>query len=147
MPAPAFYGTIADVRTLTGVQPKHLDFDLDPDPTASLDAWIDARLRAATSLINGDRNRDYRAEEDDPVNPVPIPLGIHDIAVRMVGNLISIIQQRRANPVVRVDDFAVDLPTDVVMTKAIRMELRLFPAKPRFRFRRMKTTEELEGEA
>ena len=117
------YGSVKSVRTYAGITPQTLDLGSDVD----LDMWIENKLTVATDLINRNRNRDFKAEGD-------VPPAIHDIANRMVWNLITSIQQRRASPVVRVDDFTVEHPEQAMLTKGILQELRQFPRKLEVRF-------------
>lgn len=137
-----FYSSVKDVLEYTGVRPEDLgikDFvPPDEEKTADekLEEFIEARLVEIKNLIDVDRNRDYHSEVDSGRRD-EIPPGIHHIALRIMKNLLGQAVVSRSTPIVRVDDFTIKMVEDQVFTKAIREDLRVYLAKPRFRFMRI----------
>lgn len=118
----AVYSSVSAVKQYTGL----IYTDLGLDDEAALDTLIEEWLEEAKSLIDGDRNRDYDADGS-------VPKGIHNIALRIVGNMASVAVMKRQTPVVMNDDFTNNIATDMIFTDSIKRDLRRFPAKPRFR--------------
>lgn len=129
-----FYSTIEDVKKYTGIKPKDLSIT-----ETELNSLIEKWLAGVKSLIDADRNRNYTEEGN-------VPAGIDLIALRMASNLVAIAVVRRDTPIVRVDDFNIQLVRDEIFTEPILRDLSRFPAKPRFRLMRVRTTAEIEEE-
>lgn len=114
------YSSVDEVIQYTGVRPE--DFGVDaPELISTLTKW----LEEATDLINQDRGRDYEAEGQ-------VPSGIHHIAKRIVGNMVSVVMVRRESPVVKYNDWNINLVKDDVFTSAIKKDLKMYPRKARF---------------
>lgn len=128
MPEITFYSTAEDVISYTGVEPKDLGLDSEANLKLLLEKW----LTEIKSLIDADRNRDYLAEGT-------VPAGIDNIAKRIASNLVAIAVVRRDTPIVRVDDFNIQIVRDEIFTEPIQKDLSRFPAKPRFRLMRVNT--------
>ncbi len=110
------YGTAADVRTMTGIRASDFKFDTDEE----LDTWLDARLTEIAVLIDKDRNRsDWSAQGWLPA--------IDMIANRWCAEFVRFVQASRDSPIVRVDDFNVEMPKDTVPGKGVLRDLRRFP--------------------
>lgn len=69
-----------------------------------------------------------------------IPEGIHNIAMRMCGNMVALAFSRRESAVIRVDDLSVKVAMDQILTSEIQKELKNYPAKANFRLMRIDTT-------
>lgn len=124
-----FYSTAQDVIDFTGILPGDLNLvDISGGDTASeqLVTIIEGWLEEVKDLIDRDRNRDYAAESPD------IPPGIHFIAKRIAANMVAQAVLRRDSPIIRINDYAVKMVSDEVFTPAIRRDLAVYPAKPRF---------------
>jgi len=124
-----FYSSVEDVVRTTGVRYEDLGFEND----LTLRQWIADRLEEIKDLVDQDRNRDY-AQEAAAGDRDKVPPGIHGIALRIMSNLIGQAIVRRTSPIVRVDDLAIRITEDQVFTKAIKDDLKRYPAKPRFSF-------------
>ena len=130
-PGELYYSNSDEVIAYTGIRPADLGLEDDEALAARLVAW----LVQAKDLIDRDRNRDYHVE-------TAIPSGIHNIALRLVANMLAQARIRRDTPIVRVDDFAIRMVDDTVFTRAIQTDLRRYPAilpAPRFRIMRIPT--------
>jgi hypothetical protein len=97
-----------------------------------LEDLVRAWLVEAKDLIDQDRNRDYHQEVAQGVRS-QIPPGIHNIAKRIVANMLALAILRRETPVVKIDDFSIRMVEDQILTRAIKQDLARYPAKPRFR--------------
>lgn len=113
-----FYSTAEDVIQSTGIRAADLNFKNEND----LKEWIEKRLVEIKDLIDRDRNRDYHEEGD-------VPPGIDAIALRIMSNHVGHAVLRRTTPIIRVDDFTIKMVEDSVFTKAIKDDLKRYPAK------------------
>ena len=118
------YGSAEDVIRLTGIRPGDLNFEGDGATTAEaqLTDWIESRLAEIKVLIDTDRNRDDWEEQGW------LP-AINSIANRWCAEHIRFAMAHRSSPIVRVDEFQIEAPTDHVPGKGILNDLRRFPRK------------------
>ena len=128
-----YYSTPEDVIQYTGIQPGDLNLeDDDPegeDPKTAADkrtALLEKWLKQITSLIHGHQKMNY-LELVDNEELEEVPAGIHNIAMRMAANMVGQAVLRRETPIVKIDDFAVKMVSDAVMTKDIRTDLKELP--------------------
>lgn len=121
MPDEEFYGSVSDVKVLTGIHYGDLGFESD-DEEDGLDKWIEARLAEIKILIDRDRNRDDWEDQG-------WLLAIDGIANRWCAEHIRFAMAHRDSPIVKVDDYTVELPTDEVPGKGILADLRRFLRK------------------
>lgn len=115
------YSSVESLKAYTNI--KYNDLGLDND--AALTSLLTEFLEEAKSFIDNDRNRDYEDEDE-------VPAGINNIARRIAANMVSQAILKRQTPIIHHDDFEQDVSMDEVFTKAIRKDLKRFPAKPRF---------------
>ncbi len=135
------YSSPKKVIEYTGVRPQ--DFGLEDElneneevvETAEekLESIIEGWLEQVKDLIDHDRNRDYH-EEVEAGKRDKVPPGIEFVALRMAANMVAQANLRRQTPIVRHDDFSVDMVEDKVFTNAIKRDLARFPYKPNFKF-------------
>ncbi len=130
-----FYSTPQEVRVYTGVDANALGLKSE----AELDKQIVTWLKHAKAFIDADRNRDFAADGT-------IPLTIHNIAMRMVANLIRGAERNRNKSVVSfdADGGANELVPDeaTMMSKSIREDLYRIPRVPDIRIRAFRQLEE-----
>jgi len=124
------YSTPEKVISYTGVRPQDFYLEDDGEKTAEekLKEMIEGWLLQVKDLIDADRNRDYNKEVDEGKRE-KVPPGIENIALRMAANMVAQAQLRRETPIVRHDDYSVDMVEDKVMTNAIKNDLARFPFK------------------
>jgi hypothetical protein len=122
------YSTPEDVIRFTGSRPQDFGFTTP----AQLEDLVRAWLVEAKDLIDQDRNRDYHQEVVQGVRAL-IPPGIHNIAKRIVANMLALAVLRRETPVVKIDDFTIRMVEDQIFTRAIKQDLAKYPRKPGFR--------------
>jgi len=127
------YSSVTQVINYTGIRPE----DLGLETSCELEVIIHGWLVDIKNFIDEDRNRDYYIENK-------IPSGINNITLRICANMIAQSQLRRDTPLVKIDDFNIQMVEDKIFTEAIRRDLSRFPAKPRFRMLRVGV--EKEGE-
>lgn len=128
------YSSPAEVIHFTGTRPE----DLGLATVSELEILISSWLVAAKDLIDRDRNRDYHAEVAAGRRTV-VPPGIGNIAMRIVANMAALAVLRRETPVVKVGDYTIRMAEDDIFTGSIRKDLKLYPALPRIRMRRVDT--------
>ncbi len=110
------YGSVANVRTITGLRPGDVGFGTDEE----LDTWLQLKLDEIAVSIEKDRNRtDFAAEGWLPV--------VDGIADRWGAAFVRFVMANRDSPIVRVDDFSVEMPEDNVPGKSLWKELRQIP--------------------
>lgn len=138
-----FYSTPQDVILFTGIKP--VDFDLEDDlgtdvghltADEKLVEMLSGWLVGIKSYIDQNRNRDY-AQDVLSGTLTEVPPGIHNIAMRAAANMVAISQLRRETSVQRVD-IATRLKSDEVWTQALKDDLALYPAIPRFHIARVR---------
>lgn len=59
-----------------------------------------------------------------------VPDAVHSCAERMVANLVALAIQRRVTPLVKVDDFSVQLSSDEIFTRTLKDDLRPWRRRP-----------------
>lgn len=127
------YSTVGEVKRYTGVKPKTVGFE--ETDTNGLDAQLVKWLENAKSLIDTETGRDFHGELAAG-RITEIPPAIHDIATRIVRNLIAQAQMSRQGPIIQVDEYRQRVVDDTVMTRAILRDLQRHVAKtssqPRF---------------
>lgn len=110
------YGNAADVRRITGLKPGDIGFGTDTE----LDTWLAARLDEIAVLIDRDRNR---SDWDDQ----GWRAAIDGIATRWAAEFVRFTMASRDSPIIRVDDFQVQVPNDNVPGPGVLKDLRRFP--------------------
>lgn len=115
------YSTAVSVIEYTGVRPKDLSCDTSAELTTLVESW----LLEIKSIIDSDRKRDFLSEAGGNVGLVP-PL-VHNVAKRMCSNMVALAVLRRDTPIVKLNDFAVQLVSDQILTEEIKRDLSLIP--------------------
>ena len=72
------------------------------------------------------------------IQKVKLPEGIHNIAMRVCGNMVKLAYANRESPVIRIEELDAKLIEDKILTAAIKAELREYYKKPAFGFSRVK---------
>lgn len=116
-----FYSTAQEVIEYTGVSP----FDVGVDDSEELTSLIESWLLEIKDIIDADRRRDFLQEADG--DPTSVRKLVHNVAKRMAANMVALAILRRETPIIKMDDFTVQLVQDQVMTKDIRRDLNLIP--------------------
>lgn len=111
------YGTPQDVRLLTGIKPIDLGFE-NETAEQDLDELITTWLTRITSAINA------RLIQGEIKTTHSNYAGIVDVSIRTVAKLIAIAQQTRINPIVQINNFAVDIINTSQVIKDLDMELK-----------------------
>ncbi len=110
------YGSVANVVTLTALQPG----DIGWDTTKELEDWLQLKLDVIGVMIEKDRNRtDFAAEGWDTV--------VADIAERWLAAFVRFTMANRDSPIVRIDDFTVEMLLDTGPGKGIIHDLMRIP--------------------
>lgn len=116
----AYYSTVDEVISYTGVAPQTLGLNTHSELETLLEIW----LVQIKDLIDRDRNRNYTKEGD-------VPPGIDNIARRMAAHLVRSAERQRSNSVVDIDGNQLQVDDVSVFTDEIMKDLRRYPAKPR----------------
>ncbi len=110
------YGSVANVRTITGLQPSDVGFATDDE----LDTWLAEKLDEIAVTIEKDRNRNDFAAEG-------LLLVVDGISDRWGAAFVRFVMANRDSPIVRTDDFNVEMPDDKVPGEGLWKELRRIP--------------------
>ncbi len=110
------YGSVANVRTITSIRPSDVGFDTDDE----LNVWLTEKMDEIAQSIERDRNRtDFAVNNWDLI--------IDGIADRWGAAFVRFVMANRDSPIVRVDEFNVEMLEENVPGEAIWEELRRIP--------------------
>ncbi len=110
------YGSVANVRTITGLKPQDIGFSTDEE----LDTWLTVKMDEIAQSIERDRNRtDFAANSWDLI--------IDGIADRWGAAFVRFVMANRDSPIVRVDEFNVEMLEDTMPGETLWEELRRIP--------------------
>lgn len=110
------YGSVANVRTITSIRPSDVGFSTDDE----LNAWLTLKMDEIAQSIERDRNRtDFAANNWNLI--------IDGIADRWGASFVRFVMANRDSPIVRVDEFNVEMLEENVPGEAIWTDLRRIP--------------------
>ena len=109
-----YYSSVSSVLYRTGVNYK----DLGCDNTNDLQLLIEDWLIEAKSFIDYYTHQSWTGDT--------VPKAVASIAARIVSGMISIAQERRKSPVVRLGDYSLRLVEDKIITDDIKSVLDLY---------------------
>ncbi|MFW6242677.1 MAG: hypothetical protein ACOC2W_00800 [bacterium] len=117
-----YYSSPDEVIEYTGIQPNQLHLEDDGVETADkkLEKLITKWLIQVKNWIDLDRNTDFSKMETIP----PI---INNIALRAASNMVAMALVRRDSPIVKSNDFNIQLITDRIFTDDIKNDLAIIP--------------------
>jgi hypothetical protein len=118
-----YYSSVPAVINYTSIQARDLDFE----DQEALELQVEEWLMDAKSLIDADRNRDFLEEADGDKEEVP--RGIHNIAMRLVSNMVAQAKLRRSTAIVQKSEYNLEFADDSVFTEAIEKDLNRFRRK------------------
>ena len=98
MPESVLYCTFEDVERITGVLPEHYQLE---DDDVLFKTIIEDWIRQATSVINNYLHREYESDQ--------VPQDVRLVCSLLVSNIIAFGQSRRETPIIRKNDWSVNL--------------------------------------
>lgn len=120
-----FYGTINQVKQRSGVQPVDLGIKPINEDNKSEDTIFDELITEimleVKSLIDQDREFDILQKYDSDTSKIPKCL--HNVANRIAINVLKQAKINRMTPVVKVDEYTVQLISDTIITNSIQEDL------------------------
>lgn len=120
-----FYGTINQVKQRSGVQPVDLGIKPINEDNKSEDTIFDELITEimleVKSLIDQDREFDILQKYDSDASKIPKCL--HNVANRIAINVLKQAKINRMTPVVKVDEYTVQLISDTIITNSIQEDL------------------------
>lgn len=117
------YCTVQDVKNLTGQEGE--DFQkLDP---GAFDKLVEAWIEQCSGLINSRCGRTFDIEEAD----VDLAMTLVSICSRMVRNHMIVGLQSRTAPIVKIDDFSIQVNPASVIDAAIAEDISFLPHRAR----------------
>ena len=120
----AYYGSLSKIKTITGTIPA--DFDLvDTDEQTAEEQTAEEQLDDLLEdwLVVA---KDYIDVFTDTTFDTNTPAGISNIAERIVVNMIGFSAQRKTSPIVKTNEFNVQLVEDKIISKAIKEDLSMY---------------------
>ena len=110
------YGSVTNVITLTGLQPT----DVGWNTTQELEDWLQLELDVVADMIEKDRNRsDFAAEGWLKV--------VDNVAERWVAAFVRFTMANRDSPIVRIDDFSIEMLADTGPGQGVLHDLQRIP--------------------
>lgn len=109
------YCTPSEVKTLTGIKPQHLRLEKEDDAglTTILTGWIGQ----CKSLIDSHCHTNF----DDST-----PLAVSNVCLRMAANMVAFAQARKDTPLVKVNDWKIQITSSEIFTQDLKDDLEPF---------------------
>lgn len=114
--------TAKDIKELTGIKPSDYHFENVEDEEQALNSMLETWIKRIASHVYARLERSL-SEKDAEYE------AIQDIIVRTVAKLVAISLQQRTSPVVRINDFAINILNTSEVTKDLNDELEPFLRK------------------
>lgn len=114
------YCTALEVIRLTGVKPSSLKLDKEADPDLALETLITDWIQQSMALIDSYCHRTFTVDETTSWNVV------RSVCQRMTANMVALSQARRDTPLVKVNDWRVEISSAGIFTKELREDLDPF---------------------
>lgn len=111
--------TAQDIKDLTGIKSDDFQFVNEENKDEALNKLLEKWIERVASHIY------VRISRTISVNDKEF-FAIQDVLIRTVANIVSIAQQQRSNPVIQIDDFAVNILNTSEVTKNLDHELKPF---------------------
>lgn len=109
---------VKEVLSFTGLKPKHLAL---PPETKSEDfeGLIVEWILQAEDLIKKYTHNNFDTEEG-------VPLAVKNVCIRLTANMIALAQARRDTPIIKHDDWNVDIISSNIFTSDLKADLEPF---------------------
>jgi siderophore synthetase component len=111
------YCTALEVIRLTGVKPSSLKLDKEADPDLALETLITDWIQQSMALIDSYCHRTFTVDETTSWNVV------RSVCQRMTANMVALSQARRDTPLVKVNDWRVEISSAGIFTKELKDDL------------------------
>lgn len=110
---------VKEVINFTGLKPKHLALPpetSDDDFEGIIVDWI---LQAEDLIKKYTHNKFNETEEE-------VPLAVKNVCIRLTANMIALAQARRDTPIIKHDDWNVDIISSNIFTSDLKADLEPF---------------------
>lgn len=111
--------TAKDIKDLTGINSDDFIFTSDEDDKKALDKLLENWIERIASHIYVRIDRKVCKDDGEFY-------AIQDVLIRTVANLVAVAQQQRSSPVVKIDNFAINILNTAEVTKDLDEELKPF---------------------
>ena len=122
------YCTVDDVVNMSGVSPEKLGRQFkkkEGDETDPFEEIIEEWIGHAEGFINSYCKRDWNPVVIDGVTtPVPVPVVVKDVCIRIVANIIAFRYGRKENPIKKVNDYSMTIFSSEVFTDDLKQDLK-----------------------
>lgn len=117
MTPPTYYSTPADVIQFTGLKPENVNLEDESDPTAALTSLVTKWLVQIKDIIDSYCHQTF-GEEDKTV-----PGTVESVSLRMAANMAGQAVTRRDTPLIRVNEWKVQLTSSAIFTDDLKSDL------------------------
>ena len=114
------YCTAQDIISLTGVKPSNLKFDKKEDPEGALEGILNKWITEAMALIDSYCHRSFTPADQVSWNVAS------SVCKRITANMVAFSQARRDTPLVKVNDWRVEVSSSEIFPKELREDLDPF---------------------
>jgi hypothetical protein len=111
------YCTAREVIILTGVKPSSVKLDKEPDPDTALETLITDWIKQSMALIDSYCHRTFTETETTSWYVV------RSVCQRMTTNMVAFTQARKDTPLVKVNDWKVEISTATIFSKELKDDL------------------------
>ncbi len=116
------YATPREVRSFSGVTHEMLDLPDEASLMSELVGWIAQAQEMVEGYVEVAWDEFYVGDDEDVISG-PVPRGITNATMRIVGNMVAQARQRRQSSTMSLSEFREILIPDEVFTDSIRKDL------------------------
>jgi hypothetical protein len=112
------YCAVEDVIRITGVKPVSLKLDKEEDPDNALETLLSKWITHSSALIDSYCNRSFDKTKDETAYIVA-----ESVCLRITANMVALSQARKDTPLVKVNDWKVEISSAAIFTKELKDDL------------------------
>jgi hypothetical protein len=111
------YCTTEDIINPLGLKPQHFRLDKEEDPDAALTALVEDWIEQADAMINSYCHTSFTETDTNAIKVVK------SVSIRLVSNMAAFAQARRDTPLIKVNDWKVQLNSFTIFTQDLKDDL------------------------
>lgn len=117
MTSPTYYSTPADVIQFAGLKPENVNLEDESDPAKALNALVVKWLVQIKDIIDSYCHQTF-GDDDEAV-----PGTVESVSLRMAANMAGQAVTRRDTPLIRVNEWKVQLTNSAIFTDDLKSDL------------------------
>lgn len=114
------YCSVDDVIRVSGVKPSSLKLDKGSDPDGALETLLTKWINQSMALIDSYCHRTFTKDEITAFTVA------ESVCVRMTANMVALTQARKDTPLIKVNDWKVEISSAGIFTKELKDDLKPF---------------------